>query len=209
MLSVLGVRRVIGLVEEPAARRFEIVRKRPALRHDILAYSARLPQILVRVGVFVKPVGEYLIEVTAGDDIVALFVFRLNKLTQLLCLRDLALAVVISLQVEIYDDKLAARSGYRQIAHEQAALEICGADRPIERTGQRYALGRVDIVHRCRQKSAVYPADRRHGVGDEFARVVERIGAVVYAKRVSFVLPVGSGGVFIDLLQHEYRCRIR
>ena len=95
----------------------------------------------MRVGVFVKPVGEYLIEVAAGDDIVALFVLGLNKLTQLLCLRDLALAVVISLQVEIYDNELAARSGYRQIAHEQAALEIRGADRPIERTGQRYALG--------------------------------------------------------------------
>ena len=111
--------------------------------------------------------------------------------------------------MEIYDNKLAVCSGYGQIAYEQAALEICGADRPAKRAGKRYALGRVDIVYRCRQKSAVYPADRRHGVGDEFARVVERIGAVVYAKRVSLVLPVGSGGVFIDLLQHEYRCRIR
>lgn len=124
VLGVLGVRRVIRLVEKAAARRFEIVRKRPALRHDILAYRARFPQILVRVGVFLKPIGENLIEVAAGYNIVALFVLGLNKLTQLLCLRDLALAVVISLQMEIYDNKLAVCSGYGQIAYEQAALWI-------------------------------------------------------------------------------------
>uniref|UniRef100_UPI003FF054A5 hypothetical protein n=1 Tax=Candidatus Limivicinus sp. TaxID=3030905 RepID=UPI003FF054A5 len=36
VLSVLGFRRVLGLVEYASALRFEILLKRPALRHDIL-----------------------------------------------------------------------------------------------------------------------------------------------------------------------------
>ena len=61
------------------------------------------------VGVFVKSAGEYLIKVAAGNDIVALFVFRLDKLTKLLCLRYFALTVVICLKVEINDDEMLFR----------------------------------------------------------------------------------------------------
>ena len=57
VLCVLRIRRIVRLIEQPARRRFEVIRKRPALGHDIVGYGARLPVFLVRVGVLFKSVG--------------------------------------------------------------------------------------------------------------------------------------------------------
>ena len=109
--------------------------------------------------------------------------------------------------MEIDDDELAVRARYGQIAHKQAALEVCRAHGPAKGAGQRYALGRIDIIDRRCQKSAVYPAYGRDGVGYELAGIIECVCTVVYAQSVGLVLTVGARGVFVHLLQHEDRCR--
>ena len=58
------------------------------------------------IRVDVKTAGEHLIEVPARDDVVALLVLGLDELAQLLCLSDLALAVVIGFEMQVDEHKL-------------------------------------------------------------------------------------------------------
>ena len=105
-MRVIGIIRIIGLIEQAAGRSLCIICKCPAVGHDILGDYAGLPKVGMFVRIFVETAGENLIEVTAGDDIVALFVFRLNELTKLLGLGYFALTVVICLKVQINYDEL-------------------------------------------------------------------------------------------------------
>ena len=205
VLGIICIGGIIRLVEQTAARSFKVVCKRPALGHDVVGNNARLPVFLVRVGEGVKSAGEDLVKVAAGNDIVALLVFALDKLTKLLGLGDLALAVVVCLEVEVNDDKPLIRAGDGQVAHQQASLEVCGADGPIERAGERQALRGINVKYRGGQKSAVDSADGRQGEGDEIAGIVKSVGAVVYSEARGLVRAVGALGVLIDLLKHEYR----
>ena len=62
-----------------------------------------------------------------------------------------------------------------EIAHEQAALEICDSDRPIKRAVQGKALCAVNFVLRDRQQTAVHSAYRRHRIGHKFAQEIRRV----------------------------------
>ena len=68
ILRVLGVVGVIGLVEQTAGGRFQIVGEAPVLAgQNLLVERAGRPEVGMVVGVFVQPAGEDLVEVPAGD----------------------------------------------------------------------------------------------------------------------------------------------
>ena len=90
ILGVLGVFRIERLIEETAARNIEVICHLPALRHDILGDRAGGPEIRVERRILIEAAGEGLVEVASGYDIIALFLFGLNKFTKLLCLGNFA-----------------------------------------------------------------------------------------------------------------------
>ena len=158
----------------------------------------------MRVGVYIERAGEDLVEIAAGDHIVALLVFALDKIAQLLGLGDLALAVVIGLEMEVHKAELLVGPLDRQPARQQAALEVDRAHRPRKRAGQRDALGTRDVIAlRCREDARVDLADRRHRVGYEGNREVQRLDAVVPGEIGPLVHAEAARGVEIDLLQHD------
>lgn len=107
ILGVLDIGGVIRLIQKTAGGRFKVMGKLPALagEHGIVQNAGR-PKLGVLIGECVQPAGENLIKISAGNDIVALFVFRFYKLAQLLGLGDFALAVVIRFKVEIDEHEL-------------------------------------------------------------------------------------------------------
>lgn len=90
---------VIGLVVEAAGRRGRVVGKVPAVGQHAVVECAGRPEIGVLDRVLVQPAGERLVEVAAGDDVVALGVFLFEERFERGGLRGLAFAVVIRLQV--------------------------------------------------------------------------------------------------------------
>ena len=202
MLRVLIVL-VVGLVEQTAAWRIEVVGERPAVGQQVLVEHSRRPQLRIDYRVNVKASGEDLIEVPARDDVVALFVLARYEVAQLICLGYLALAVVVGLKVEIHEHELLVAAVYRQIAYEQAALEVCRADRPLERTRQGNALGAVDLIIRCCEQAAVYAADRRQGIGHEAAGIVECVDALRAGEHGALVDVIGARRIDVDLLKHD------
>ena len=106
MLGVLRIARGVGLVQQAAGRHGQVICQRPAFGGSVLREDARLPVFGVGVRVNVKAAGENLIEVPARDDVVALLILGLDELAQLLCLGDLALAVVIGFEMQIDEHKL-------------------------------------------------------------------------------------------------------
>ena len=107
--------------------------------------------------------------------------------------------------MEVNDHKLLFRVLDGQVAHQQAALEVCGADRPAERAGQRNAIGVVYLKKRGREQAAVDLADRRQGEGNIGTRVVHRIRRIVYPEILPLADAVGTARVIVDLLKHEDR----
>ena len=105
--------------------------------------------------------------------------------------------------MKVDDDKVFIGIFNRQIACQQAALQVSRAHGPAEGAGQSNALGAVHSVIRGGQQTAVDFADRRQGIGHKGAGIVEGIGVVKTLRQyVLFVDVIASGGVFVHLLQH-------
>ena len=108
--------------------------------------------------------------------------------------------------MEVDQHQLLVRALDRQIAHQQAALEVGDAQRPGEGAGQRQALRAFDVVAGGGQQAAVDLA-HRHLRGQrhrhEGAGIVEREYGVAAAELLGLVDAVGTGGIGIDLLQQD------
>ena len=198
---------IIGLVVEAAGRRGRVVGKVPAIGQHAVVECAGRPEIGVLDRVLVQPAGERLVEVAAGDDVVALGVFLLEERFERGGLRGLAFAVVIRLQVEVDEHELSVRALEVDIHRHQAALEVGHRYRPLERARQGDALGRGDGRGRERHDAGAHLADRRDGVGHEGTFVVARVRGVesgLGAHPFGLFNAVGAGrGVGLDLLQER------
>ena len=86
VLGVYLVAFVIGLIEQAAGRNAQVVLELKALRQQVVIKLSGQPLLLMGVRVSLKRAGEALVKVSAGDDVVALTVLALYKLTKLLCL---------------------------------------------------------------------------------------------------------------------------
>ncbi len=144
-----------------------------------------------------------LVEVTAGDDVVAGLILLLQKRHQLLGLRDLSCAVVVGFQMQIYQNQLTVTVLDGQTAHQKAALEIHRGDRPGEGAGQRNTFRRADFVIRGGKDAAVDLSHRREGNRHKGAGIVQRKSGYALCQGFRFICPVGTGGVYIDLLQKQ------
>ena len=198
---------VIGLVVEAAGRCGRVVGKAPAVGQHAVVERAGRPEVVVLDRVLVQPAGERLVEVAAGDDVVALGIFLLEERLERGGLRGLALAVVIRLQMEVDEHELHVRAFEINIYRHQAALEVGNRYRPLERARQGDALGRGDRCARERHDSGTHLADRRDGVGHKIAFVVAGVRGVasgLCAHAFSLFDAVGAGrGVGLDLLQER------
>ena len=160
----------------------------------------------MRIRIDVEAAGENLVEVSAGDHIVAFFILAEDEFPELICLGDLALTAVIGLQVEIDEHKLLVAPLNRQIAHEQAALEICDAQRPGEGAGESDTFSLVDAqVIRHGVQAAVHLPDGRHRHGHEGAGIVVGVSFAAHPliEQRPLVNAVGARGVDVHLLEHD------
>ena len=119
-----------------------------------------------------------MVKISAGNNIVAFFVFRLQKFSEHFCLCGFALAVVIGFQVEIDNNKTAVTSFNGAIAYQKAAFEICSAYRPTKRAGKSNALGRFNPKIGNGHKTAVHFAYCRKRKRNISAAVIKRKGGV-------------------------------
>ena len=203
MLRVCGIARIIGLVQQAAGGGAGVIGEVPALGKKAVVQNTGGPERGIEDRIGLETAGEGLVEIAAGDDIVALLIFALNELAQLIGLGDFALPAVVGLEVEIDEYELLVRPLDRQIAHQQAALEIRDAQRPGEGAGERDALSLFDRVVCCCEQTAVNPADRRNRDGYKGAGVVERVDTVCEKQRRGLIDPIGAAGIGVDLLQHD------
>ena len=206
MLRALRIIGIVRLIEQAAGRGGGVVGQRPARGEKLRVQNARLPVLFVGVRIDRQAAGKDLIEVAARNDVIALRVFVLNESAQLLCLGDLALAGVVCFQMEVYQHKLLVAALDREIACEQAALEICDPHRPGEGAGEGDTVGLVNReTLRHGEQAAVYLADGRPGNGHKGTGVVERVGLAAHAlvEIAALVQPVGAGGIGIHFLQDD------
>ena len=196
--------RVIGLIVQAAGRHGVVIYEAPALGQKLLLQNAGNPQGGILHRIFFKGAGEGLIEVAAGDYIVALFVFRLQKFTKHFCLGGLALAVVVGFEVQVHYNELGVGSLNVTVADKQAALEVRHTNRPAKGAGKGNAFRSGDFVVGNRHKAAVHLADGGQGERNVGAGIVQGVGGgALCAGEVVFPLvnAVGTLGIGVNLLQ--------
>ena len=145
-----AARAVKRLIEQPAGRRGRVIGIAPAGGQIGFQQAGRpFGRFLERIARLRSR--EALVEIAARNDIVALFIFLLKDLQEQLCLRSLALAVVIGLQMQVDDDQLLldavlglALDG--KTRNEQATLEVRNAQRPLKGRWQAVTRGAVIVL---------------------------------------------------------------
>ena len=210
VLGVRGVCRIVRLVQQPAAGYPVVTDEEPAGLVGQLAVLQHpgLPQLGQDDGVVLQAPGEELVEVAAGDHVIALLILGFDEVSELPGLGDLALAAVIGLQVQVHQHQLLLAPLDGQVAHQQAALQIHDPQRPVEGAGEGDPLRRVDPEIGFGQQTAVDLSDGviedGLGIGHKGADVVRRVVAVAGGQAHGLIGTVGAVAIHVHLLQQHH-----
>ena len=124
ILGVCRIRGIVRLVEQAAGGCGGIKGEGESIRNAVFLKDAGRPVLRMRVGIDFFRIGEKLIEISRGQNVIPLLILTLHKFTQLLRLGNLALPAVVCLEVEVDEHQLFLALLYRQIRYQQAAFEI-------------------------------------------------------------------------------------
>ena len=136
ILRVDRICRIVGLVQQPAARNVQVVDIAEALRQSRTVQQTGTPELGMGVGIPVQTAREALVKVASGNHVVALPVLFFQKSYELTGLFELSLSFVIGLEMEIDKDQLLLAPQNGVAGDEQTAFEIGRGERPGERTGR-------------------------------------------------------------------------
>ena len=209
VLEIIVIGTGVCLIERAAGRMGIVHDKLPFVGEGALVELAAVPAAFVFRVHAVVGARESLVEIAAGDDIIALICLFLQNLPEHLCLRRFALAAVVGFQVQIDAHELLARIlsvfiEYRRAVYEQTALEVAETHRPFERARQLNPACVLKGAAGCGHDAGVDLADRRDRVRNEFYFIV--IGKIpvgsAFRQNLRFIDMAGPGCVGVDLL-HE------
>ena len=155
----------------------------------------------MRVGIGVQCTGEFLVEISTGDDIVTLFIFRLNEFLKLIGLCDFAAAIVISFQMKIHYHKIFVGSLNRDIVCQQAPFQVSDSNRPFERAGKRDPIRSLHGKIGCRHQTAVHFPDGRNRIGNKSAGIVQRKGIACSGECFRLVGVICAAGILVHFLE--------
>ena len=183
---------VIRCFKRTAGRLWIIINKSPARREHICIKLSRNPAIRTdnREGFRAR---ELLIKVAAGNYVISLCIFWINKILKHLCLSNFSFTAVVSFKMEVYKYKLAARITTvfinRDAGNQHTALEVCNSGWPGKWDRKGTSLSRKSFKACMNWNTTANKPHWRERNWNKYALVVIGKGTALSCKAVnSFVL---------------------
>ena len=129
---------VIWRIQKTASGIGIVKNKAPTFGQHVFVKSSRIPHAVIekRIFFFINA-GECLVEIPSGNNVVALCVLFFYYAQQYFCLSFFAFSVVVSLQMQVDQNKLLVGALYIYFFNKKAPFQVAGAHGPLKRHGQR------------------------------------------------------------------------